>query len=151
MYGAAKYNSLNVSIRMFVIQNSYADTKNLETVLSAIAVFNREGVISGVNNQFRDLTGISEDEIESGAANIFDYLRKENTRFTEFISDAFSGKYTVCDKMGNLITVKEEKREKFEPTQYTYAIFYPMSKSDDIKLAGIMIDKNEPDDTEGGT
>ena|GEM_PF-3907056 len=50
MYDAARYSPIFVSKRMFVIQNSYAKAKDLESIKSAIAVFDRDGSIADVNN-----------------------------------------------------------------------------------------------------
>ena len=108
-------------------------------------MYDREGNIAGVNNQFRELTGITEDEIKNGTTSVFDYLRKENTKIPEFMLDAFGGQLRACRGIGECITVKEEKRKTYHPKKYYFAIFFPMSYDDDIPLAGIMIDENDAD------
>ena len=112
---------------------SYPD--NFDKFICPVAVFDRGGTIRGANRSFREITGITGDDIRFKKINIYDYLNDKNAGLAEAAHSAFeSGGKTVYTDTGPILRIKEYNNLD--------AVFFPMNYDrDKVKLVAVLLCK----------
>jgi len=112
-----------------------------------ISVYDESGKITDANNIFRKLAGINEDDINSGAVNLFELLNG-NTKLADAAHHAFDGKEEVCRNMCPILHTKSAIAD-YQITLFPNAIFFPMTcDHEHVLLAGVLLDENKSDEKE---
>ena len=115
-----------------------------ETFSNPIAIYDRDGVITGANKMFRTFAGIDEDDILIKNVNIFTCLNDKKKGLIESLHIAFNGEEKVCENVNPALNTKDIVSE-YQINFFRNAIFFPMIYSGGkVKLAGLLLDKREP-------
>ena len=148
-----QYNPERVHTRVGYIQYIYKNEiypEAFDNFVLPLAVYDLNGIITQANDTFRKLAGLGSDDIQNGAVNIFERLGDKNTGLAEAAHNAFDGKENVYKGTGRLIRAEADTPEAYLSSKYPNAIFFPIARDKDgISLAGILLDENKTDDTEG--
>ena len=149
-----KYRPERVHTRVGYVRYIYRlrDTYSaFESFMFPIVIYGRGGIIAAANSMFRDFTEIKKDDIQLEIINIFDYLDDKNAGLVEAARNVFDGKENVYRGDRRLIHAEADTPEDYLLSKYPNAIFFPIARDGDgISLAGILLDENKTDDTEGG-
>ena len=141
------YDPESVHNRVGYIQYIYKNKNlpnNFENFMLPIVLYGRDGIIADANKMFRTLTRITQDDIHTGAAIIFESLNKNNTGIEETARNAFDGKEHVYIGEKHLIETDNDNPEKLELSDYVNAIFFPMIHDNEgICVAGILLDRDK--------
>ena len=133
---------LIVHFRVDVVQRDYTNNpKHFENHILPIAAYDRDGIIAGANKLFRNLIGVSENDIQKGAINLYDYIDEKKVNLIDLAHNAFNGGERVCKDARCILQTEAE-----QTYLYPFAILFPMTRDgDDVTLAGIMLGKDEFD------
>ena len=153
-YAVDRYNPDSVHKRVDYVQYIYKNSmhpNNFENLSFPIAAYDHAGKITGANSMFREIAGITEDDIEIEKANIFDCLNDKNAVLIEAAHNAFDGEEKVYENISPALHTKGDIAG-YKISLFPNAIFFPMTLDRaGVKLAGILLDKNKADDDSGGT
>jgi len=120
--------------------------ENFENFTLPIAAYDRHGVIVGANRIFRSLTGITQDDMRSGAANLFDRLDETNDGLAQAAHNAFDGGESVCEGTGCPLRTHAGKAAEYQLSRHPNALLFPMARDRaGVRLAGILLDENKTD------
>jgi len=109
-----------------------------------IAVYGKDGIITGANKYFREVARITQDNIQNRTANLFNLLNNENALLTEAAHNAFDGKEKVYQGIGRALCSEPGTIEYLRLEDYPNAIFFPMAiECGGVTLAGILLDDNK--------
>ena len=140
------YNEINVSKRLDYIRYIYGNTDDYPTVFEnfifPIAVYRSDGRIEGANKFFREIAGLSAEDIRLEGVNIYNYLDGTCENLIDAAHLAFDGSERVYEDIchglftNNNISANMIKR-------YPNAIFFPVDFDDgEVRLAGVLFDKD---------
>ena len=119
------------------------ESEIFETFSFPIAAYDRNGIIAGANEIFREIVDISEGDIQSGNINIFDCIDKNNTILSEAAHNAFDGSEKVFRDIGCALKTKTRTGDFLLP-RFPNAIFFPMTfERDGVKLGAVLLDDNK--------
>jgi len=143
-----KYNADSVHKRVDYVQYTYKYERScFDGLAFPIAVYDRDGIIAGANKIFREISGITEDDIRLGKVNFFDCLNDKNAVFIEAAHNAFSGGEKVYQNISPALHTNGDIAD-YQITLFPNAIFFPMTYDrDGVKFAGVLLDENKVDDT----
>ena len=142
-----KYSVDKVERRTDYVQYIYKNTEAYPTTFEGfafpIAIYSRVGTIVGANKIFREIIGITQDDIQKGSGNIFDVL---NAELTETAQSVFYNVKKVIQDKTPLIR-KNGKTDNYRIEQFPNAIFFPMSyKRGSVECGAILLDWIEETD-----
>ena len=145
-----KYSPDRVHRRVDYIQYTYSNTqihpRAFEISSFPVAVYDHDGKIAGANKIFRDVAGITEEDILNRKANIFDCINETNTILIEAAHGAFDGEEKVYLSISPALNTNGCIAD-YQITLYPNAIFFPMSyDGDGVRLAGVLLDEETTDD-----
>ena len=124
-----KYNAESVHTRIDYVRYIYRNDlypKNFDSLPFPIAVYGGDGVIAGANKSFREIAGITADDISQGRANLFDCLNSDNAALVEAAHNAFDGKERVYQGIGHALRTKTKTAANVL-SNYPNAIFFPIA------------------------
>jgi hypothetical protein len=103
-------------------------------------------MIAGANKIFRDVAGITKEDILNRKANIFDCINESNNILIEAAHGAFDGEEKVFLGISPALHTNGGIAD-YQITLYPNAIFFPMSyDGDGVRLAGVLLDEETTDD-----
>jgi PAS domain-containing protein len=123
----------SVHDRVEFIRYMYSKTGKYPTVIEdfvlPLAVYTQSGSIQNANSKFRSLTGLTEDDLLAGRANIYNYLNKagrKNTGFTEAAAEAFDGDEILVRRL-TCPLLPYTKAARIQLGMYHSAVFFPLA------------------------
>ena len=134
---------------IYRLRNEYSA---FESFMFPIVIYSRDGTIAAANSMFRDLTIITETDIQLGKINIFDYLDNSNAGLFKAAQNAFDENENVYineKRRGaqRLLHAEAGSPEDYLLSKYPNAIFFPVFREGDvISLAGMLLDENKVND-----
>jgi len=124
----------------------HTDTHPLayELFVLPIAAYDTDGKIVRADKKFRSFTGITEDDIKSGKANVFEYLNEENEGIVSAAKKAFNDEEVIVhDLVCPLCPATEGVRS--EICRYKDAVFFPMtSEGENVPCSGVLLIDDVP-------
>ena len=152
-----QYSTESVQKRTMFVRYLYKNTQyptQFERFELPIAAYGRDGVIVEANKYFREISGITEDDLQQGAKNIFDYLNRESHVLIEAAYHVFNGGgEKAYEDVGRVICAEPGTIAYFQLGRLPNAIFFPLSvDKDGVKLGAVLLDEKRADnDTEDST
>jgi PAS domain-containing protein len=145
-----RYSVDKVNRRADFVQYMYLNTvrfpMEFECFVLPIAAYDREGKIVRANKYFRELAGISEDDVQEGRINFYECLNHENAGLVEAALGVFENTKKVVRDVGLLLR-PNEKTDDYQLSRYPNAIFFPMTyKQGDVECGAVLLDWGETDD-----
>ena len=109
----------------------------LEKFLFPFSLFDRNGKVVIANRRFRNLTGITEDDINKSSANIFDYL---NESIAEAVKKSFDEDEDVIMQNRALPLRPHTTAAESALEQLQSAILFPMTyKDSEVQYVGYLL------------
>jgi len=131
----------------YIYHNTDRHPNNFENFTFPIVVYDRNGIITAANQDFRDISGVVPDDIHNGTVNIFDHLNDKNAGFVETAQNVFDGKERAYEGTDLLLRAEPGTTRYLQLEDYPNALLFPIARDrDGISLAGILLDKNKTED-----
>jgi hypothetical protein len=133
-------NFIAIHRNAWIVQNAYKTSRiNFETLPRPSAAYAPNGKIIRASKNFRELAGITEEDIEQDEKNIFDLLSGENAGVLEAARDVFCGTYDEKLRLTPACPFRyKTEAAKIQSEKYVGAVFFPMiyEKAD---VGGVML------------
>ena len=146
----SEINAHNVHIRVAYIQSVYRESDRVfEMFMQPIAAYDKDGKIVKASRDFRKLSGITEEDIRTRSADIFDCLNNENAGITEAARSVFDEKYTekIVNNLVCPLLPKTEVAKKLLD-KFKSAVFFPMSHIEgSVEYGGVLLMEEEKMDS----
>ena len=144
-----RYTPERVHRRVDYIQYIYWNCPdNFESFTYPLAVYNRDGTVTDANKLFRELVSAEPSEVASGTISLFDRLNERNAGLAETARNTFDGNERAYEGADRLLCAAPETAAYHLLNRFPNAIFFPVARDKNgIRLAGILLDENKPDDT----
>ena len=143
-----RIDSYGIHDRVEYIRYMYDNTDKhptaYELFVLPLAAYDENGVLLRADKKFRSFTGITEDDISNGRANIFDCLNKENKGILGAAKKAFDDEEVVVrDLVCPLCPATEGV--KSEICRYHDAVFFPMAYDREyVPCCGVLLMDEAP-------
>ena len=143
-----RYNADSVHRRVDYTRYIYRNTDIYPTAFESlsypIAAYGRDGIIAGANKYFRDVAGITADEVQNGSVNFFDCLIENNALLLEAAHNAFNGEEKLYEDIGPALHAEPGTAVYLQLADFPNAIFFPMAYDrEGVRLAAVLLDSKE--------
>jgi len=130
----------------YLFDNTDKHPTAYELFVQPLAAYDSDGKLVKADKKFRSFTGITEDDIKSGRANIFDCLNKENKGIVSAAKKAFIGEEVIVQ---DLVCPLRPVTEGVKPEicRYHDAVFFPMTYDREcVPYSGVLLIDEETAD-----
>ena len=131
----------------YMFDNADKHPTAYELFVLPIAAYDSDGKLVKADKKFRSFTGITEEDIRSGRANIFDCLNKENKGIVSAAKKAFHDEEVIVH---DLVCPLRPATEGVRPEicRYRDAVFFPMAYDREyVPYCGVLLIDEETADS----
>ena len=123
----------------YMFENTDKHPTAFDLFVLPTAVYDSNGVLVRADKKFRNFTGVTEDDIRTGRANIFDCLNKENEGIVSAAKKAFDDEEVVMHDLECPLCPATDG-VKSEICRYKDAVFFPMTYDREfVPYSGVLL------------
>ena len=123
----------------YMFENTDKHPTAFELFVLPLAAYDKSGKLVSADKKFRAFTGITEDDIKCGTANIFDCLNKENKGLVSAAKKAFTGEKVIMHDLECPLCPATDG-VKSEICRYHDAVFFPMTNGrEPVPYSGVLL------------